>query len=164
MEKIEIGVISKAFGVKGEIKVMYSTDFPKERFKKGTYLYLEDETQLLIKESRAYGDKFYILKLEGIETPEEADKYQHLTIYKAKEDIHDLKKGEYYFSDLKDLDVYCNQEKVGKVIKVEEGIKYNYLRVKTGEKEVLIPFIEVFIKEVDLNNKKIEINFLEGLI
>ena len=87
-------------------------------------------------------------------------------IYKSKDDIKPLKKGEYYFSDLRDLDVYVEGVRVGKVLLVEEGIKHNYLRILKDEdhKEHLVPFLDVFVKNVDLEEKRIDIVKMEGLL
>ena len=82
-----------------------------------------------------------------------------MNIYKNKEDIAPLKKGEYYFNDLKDLDVYCEDICVGKVKQVEEGLRNNFLRVvKSDKTESLVPFImNTFILDVDLEKKQIEV-------
>ena len=89
-----------------------------------------------------------------------------MNIYKNKEDIAPLNKGEYYFSDLKNLDVYYANTKIGFVLQVEEGLRNNFLRVKKDDKkEVLIPFImDTFIVNVDLETKRIDIVEMEGLI
>jgi len=89
-----------------------------------------------------------------------------MLIYKAKEDIKPLKKGEYYFSDLRDLEVYVEGEKIGRVKIVEEGIRSNNLRIVkyADEKEYLVPFLDVFIEKVDLENKRIDIVKMEGLL
>ena len=94
------------------------------------------------------------------------EKLKGKLIYKSKDDIRPLKDGEYYFSDLKDLDVCIDGKKIGRVLKVESGLRNNNLRVLKDEdgKEYLIPFIPVFIKNVDLDERRIDINWIEGLI
>ena len=54
----------------------------------------------------------------------------------------------------------------GKVLKVEEGISSNNLRIlkDSDKKEYLVPFLKVFIKNVDLVNKRIDIVKMEGLL
>ena len=89
-----------------------------------------------------------------------------MTVYKAKEDIKPLKKGEYYFSDLMDLDVFVEGRLKGRVLKVEEGIRNNNLRIRKEEdgKECLVPFLPVFIEKVDLKEKRIDVVKMDGLL
>ena len=94
------------------------------------------------------------------------EKYKNQLIYKAKEDIRPLKKGEYYFSDLIGLNVFVEGEEVGEVLKVEEGVRNNNLRVRRNDdgKEYLVPFLPVFIENVDLEEKRIDGVKMEGLL
>ena len=56
-----------------------------------------------------------------------------------------------------------NNGKKGKVINVEEGVRNNFIRVKTEDKEVLIPYIEQFILNTDLEENRIDVINMEGL-
>ena len=107
-----------------------------------------------------------LLLLEDNEDINLIEKYKGMYLYKSKDEIKPLQEGEYYFSDLKDLDVYVDDKKIGRVLRVEEGLRNNNLRVLKEEdgNEYLIPFIPVFIKKVDLVKKRIDINWIEGLI
>ena len=107
---------------------------------------------------------FLLIQFKDNEDINLVEKYKNMFVYKNKEDIHELDKGQYYFSQLKNLDVYDEDKLIGNVLRVEEGIRSNYLRVSANGKEVLIPFLPVFIKDVDLENKKIFINNVEGLV
>ena len=107
-----------------------------------------------------------MLAFKDLEDINLVEKYKGMMLYKAKSDIHKLKEGEYYFSDLKDLDVYVEGVKVGRVLKVEESIRNNNLRVLKDEdkKEYLVPFLPVFIEKVDLEAKRIDVVKMEGLL
>ena len=90
------------------------------------------------------------------------EKYKNMYIYKDENDIEELEEG-YYYDELIGLDVYVNNEKKGKVINVEEGVRNNFIRVKTEDKEVLIPYIEQFILNTDLEENRIDVINMEGL-
>ena len=84
---------------------------------------------------------------------------------KMSEDIKPLPKGSYYFSDLENLKVFVEGEEIGFVKRVEDGISANYLRIVLKDKsEKLVPFLPMFIKNVDLENKTITIHVIEGLL
>ena len=165
MEYILIGKVVNTFGIKGELKVYPYTDFIEERFKKGSKVYLGEEyLPFVVKSYREHKGMLLVL-FEANEDINLVEKYKDYEIYKAKEDIEALEDG-YYFRDLKDLDVYVENENIGKVLQVEEGITANNLRIlkNSDQKEYLVPFLPVFVENVDLDQKRIDIVKMEGLL
>ena len=73
-------------------------------------------------------------------------------------------KDNFYYDDLIGLDAYDNDEKIGEVVDVMEVPQGAILVIKTKEKEALVPFVSEFIVDVDINNGKILINPIEGLL
>ena len=166
MEFVEIGKIVNTFGVRGELKVAAYTDFVSERFKKGSVVYVSEKHIPFTVKSFKEHKGFLLVLFKDNEDINLVEKYKNALIYKAKEDIKPLKKGEYYFSDLTGLDVYVNGELKGKVLKVEESIRNNNLRIRKEEdgKECLVPFLPVFIENVDLEENRIDVVKMEGLL
>ena len=166
MEFVEIGKIVNTFGIRGELKVAAYTDFIAERFKKGSTVYLTEEHIPFKVKSYKEHKGFLLVLFQDNEDINLVEKYKNSLIYKAKEDIRPLKEGEYYFSDLTGLDVYVDGILKGKVLQVEEGIRNNNLRVLKEEdgKQVLVPFLPVFIERVDLEAKRIDVIRMEGLL
>ena len=168
MEYLLVGTLVKTIGLKGEVKVYPITHFRDSRFKKGNHLFLSKDGEIVkevtIKSRRVNGncDNLFFNEITSIE---EAEKYIHYDLLTEK-DTKILKKDMYYFSDLIGLNVYfTNGDFIGQVSKVEEYTSYQTLRVKHGnDKDVLIPFVKAFIKDVNLEEKKIIINFIEGLV
>lgn len=168
MEYLNVGQIVRTIGLKGEVKVYPSTSFRDSRFKKGNHLFILDDNNQVLKELTI---KFHSkngtcdnLIFEEISSIEEAQELLHKYLSAPKDDSL-LKKDQYFYSDLVGLKVYFDNEKyIGEVIKIEEYTTYQTLRVKTSNKDVLIPFVKAFIKEVNLPEKKIIINFIEGLL
>lgn len=164
MEFIKIGKIINTFGIKGELKLDVYTDFIDERFKKDTTVYVgEDKIAFVMKNFKIHKD-YLLIQFKDNEDINLVEKYKNMYVYKSKDDIKPLKEGEYYFSDLINLDVYVNEELIGKVIRVESGIRSNYLRINTNDQEKLVPFLPAFIEKVDLQNKKIVVKKIEGLL
>ena len=168
MEYLSVGQIVKTIGLKGEVKVYPSTNFRDSRFSKGSHLFILDKNnevirELTVKSHKINGNCDNIIFNE-IGSIEEAEKLVHEYLNVIKDNSF-LKKGEFFYSDLVGLDVYFDNETyIGKVKKIEEYTSYQTLRVKTDKKDVLIPFVKAFIKEVSLEDKKIVIKFIEGLL
>ena len=165
MEFVRIGKIVNTFGIKGELKVESYTDFANIRFKKDSIVYIgEDKIPFVMKNHKNHKG-FELIQFKDNEDINLVEKYKNMYIYKSKDDIHELNKGEYYFSELKDLDVYVDNVLVGKVLRVESGISSNYLRVLVDNKiEKLVPFLPAFIDGVDLDNSRINVKKVDGLL
>ncbi len=164
MSYIRIGKIINTFGIKGELKVESHTDFIEKRYKKGSLVYLGEKHMPLVVSGYKIHKGFIIVLFEKYEDINLVLNFKNQFLYKAEEDIETLKEGEYYFKDLRDLNVFVENKKVGKVIRVEEGVTYNFLRIKKGDEEVLVPNIKAFVLNVDLLNKRIDITKMEGLL
>lgn len=164
MEYIRIGKILNTHGIKGELKIDAYTDFVKERFKKESTIYIGEEHLPYIVKNYRYHKGFVLIQLKDNEDINLVERFKNLYIYKDSKDIKPLEDGQYYFRDLKDLNVYQNNVLVGQVINVEEGNKYNYLRIKIKDEEKLVPFIKAFILNVDLANSRIDVVDMEGLL
>lgn len=169
MEYLLVGTIVKTVGLKGEVRIYPSTHFRDSRFKVGNHLFLLDEDgnisqKLTVKKHVKNGEMDQVI-FDEISSFEEAQLFVKKDLFVEK-DRSFLKKDTYFFDDLKDCVVYFNNgQLIGKVKKVEEYSSYATLRVVTEkEKSVLIPFVNAFIKEVNLDEKKIIVNFIEGLV
>ena len=169
MEYLLVGTIVKTVGLKGEVRIYPTTHFRDSRFKVGNHVFLLDEDgqkykQLTIKKHVKNGEMDQVI-FEEISSIEEAQLFIKKDLFVEK-DSSFLKKDTYFFDDLKGCKVYFdNGSSIGDVIKVEEYNSYATLRVKTEkEKSVLIPFVNAFIKDVNINEKKIIVTFIEGLI
>ena len=164
MEFVTIGRIINTFGIKGELKLECYSDFVDDRFKKNSTIYIGEDKLPFVMKNHKMHKGFLLIQLKDNEDINLVEKYKGMYVYKSKDDIKPLKQGEYYFSQLKDLDAYIGEEKIGKVLRVEEGISSNYLRIDSNGKQHLVPFLPVFIEDVDVDNKKIMIKDIKGLI
>lgn len=168
MEWIQVGSLIKPFGLKGEMKVYSMTDFAQQRFAPGNVVYLETPSgkePFEIATYRYHKDQ-PLISFKNYQDINLIEKYSRSPIYVKRADLHQLPAGEYYFFELKGLEVIDRRANVvGTVLQVEEGAASNLLRIKTCEgKEALIPYVPAFIKKVDLEAKRIIVELIEGLI
>lgn len=160
--KIQIGFVQKPHGIRGEVKVMPTTDFEEERFVVGSKVELElkGETKVYEIETVRKHQGSILLKFKGLDSLNDVEFFHRAKINIDKDDLHELDEDEFYFIDLEGLDVYSDDELVGKVTEVLDMPAHAVLRVN---KDILIPFNKEFIKDVNLEEKKIIINYMEGL-
>lgn len=168
MERICVGMILGAFGIKGEVKVFSYTDFAQKRFKKGNKLYLENEQTHEVFEVTALTfrikDNILIVRFLEFTTPEEVNNYKNFFVKVNKEEIHNLKKDQYYIRDLITMKVYKKDVLLGEVISVESNGRQDLIRIKMeNKKEVLVPMVDAWIESISLDNKQIFLKETEGL-
>ena len=169
MEYLSLGKIIGSFGLDGTIKVFSTSSNEKERYKKGNKIFLFNEKENIRNEYevisyRASG-KFTYVKLFGIDDPQKADALKGLEIQVIK-DRNDLKEGYFFYSDLKGCAILDSDNKEYGIVKeVEEFPAQITLRVsRKNDKDFFIPFVKEFILKVDIENKKIFVKIIEGML
>ncbi|BDA39526.1 ribosome maturation factor RimM [Candidatus Atelocyanobacterium thalassae] len=176
---LEIGTIVGPRGLKGEVKVLSSTDFP-ERFEVSEEHWMRDPSQSSIQlvkliNSRYVANKnIYVVRLQGIETRDQAEILRNHKLLVTNNSIPKLGKEEYHMSQLVNLKAYHIKTKklIGIVTDIFTTghdlleIKLNNLPLQESDKEqkILIPFVYEIVPVVDLKNKRIEINPPKGLL
>lgn len=167
MEYIEIGQIVNTNGLKGVVKVNpFTDDISKFEDLKYVYIQLKSELKKVKIEQVRYNKNQVLIKLEGIDSIEEAEKYRNFYLKTEKESQEDLGEDTYYIVDLIGLDVYSDKnEYLGKIEDVfPTGSNDVYVVKDNLGKQILIPAIADVVKEVDLKNKKMIINLIPGLV
>ena len=160
---IEVMKIINTHGVKGEMKALHYADSPLF-FKKVKTLYDKKENAYTIKSVRE-GKNCILVTIEQIEDMTGAERMKNVSLFAKREDFPPLGKGEYYLIDLIGLTAETvSGEEIGVVEDILEKAAQNLLVIKKGEKEILIPKCDAFVDRVDLEEKKIYITPIEGLI
>ena len=166
-KRLEIGQIVNTFGIKGEIKVVPFTD-DINRFDdlEKVYVKTKKDSKLYKVENARYHKNMVLLKLEGIENPEQAELLKNAFLEIDREDAIPLEEGQYFIADLIGLEVYTDEGKLlGKVDDIcNTGANDIYVVKDELGKQVLLPGIKDVIKEVDLESGKIIVHLIPGLV
>jgi 16S rRNA processing protein RimM len=167
VEYFEVGQIVNTFGIKGQVKVVPFTD-DVERFEELNEVYIEkkNELQLFQIEQVNYHKNMVIIKFKGINTIEEAEKYRNCYLKIDRKHAKKLPKDTYFIADLLGLPVYTDEGKLlGKVDDIyNSGSSDIYVVKDEMGKQVLLPSIPEVLKEIDLENEKIIVHIIEGLL
>lgn len=166
-EYFEIGQIVNTSGLKGILKIKPFTDDIK-KFSNLKTIYIKTKsglTEFKIEQVR-YVKNMVMLKVAGIDTVEEAEKYRNLYIKILRDQEEELEEGSYYVVDILGCKVNtdANQE-LGKIVDVfQTGSNDVYVVKDEQGKQILLPAIKEVIKNVDVKNKIITVHLLEGLV
>lgn len=163
---LEIGQIVNTYGIKGLIKVIPLVDH-KEQFKDFHKIYIDfrkENEEFQIKEVK-FSKDLVLLKLEGIDTIEQAENFRNKYIKIKREDIK-LESGAHFIVDLLGLEVYTDEGiLLGKIDEVlQPGCNDVYIIKNNKNKEILIPVIPDVVKKIDIENHKVIVHLIDGLI
>jgi len=164
---LEIGQIVNTFGIKGMVKVKPFTDDIR-RFDRLKKVYIEKQKvkeKYEIEEVK-YHKEMVLIKFKGIENPEAANLIRNCYLFVNREDEETLEEGRYYIVDMLGLEVYTDEEKLLGNLEDIFNTGSNDVYVVRDElgKQILLPAIKEVIKKVDIENKKMIVHLLPGLI
>jgi 16S rRNA processing protein RimM len=165
-EYINIAKILKSHGIKGYCKIYLLTDFP-ERFSDLEKVIVRNENNFFefTLEDFRFTTSHNLIKFKEISTPEEINKYRGYFISVTKDNRFSLPNNNYYIDDLLNINVYYESgDYVGKVINVYSSGQYVLEIKKTNNKTYLVPFVNDLVPVVDLENNKIVVKEIPGLL
>lgn len=156
MNKIELGIITKPQGLKGEFRVKPSMN---------NYDILNDIKEVYIIDKLykvkklTIRDGFVIYKIEGIDDCNTAENLRNTKIYFEEFTKETLPEGEYYVSDLVGMKIY-NEKKalIGTLTDINQYGSADIFVVKNNDKELMFPFARDVIRQVDYDKKIIIVN------
>ncbi len=163
-EYIKVGKIVNTHGVKGCMKVLALTD-DLERFDELDYVYTEIDNKKRKINNVWYRKGMVYLELEGINNMDDAMKLKESFISIEEGQLRELPNDTYYIFELEGLEVYSTEgEYIGKIKEVFQTGANDVYEVKSKVNTYYIPAIKDVVKEVNIKDKKVIINVIEGLL
>ena len=168
-EYLTVGKIVNTQGIKGEVRVISSTDFPKKRYQKGAQLTLfrdKQEPLLLTIDSHRKHKTFDLLSFDGYPSINDVENFRDGILKVAEENLTDLAENEYYYYEIIGLTVV---DEAGKVLgKIKEilapGANDVWVVDRKGKADLLLPYIESVVKKIDLDKQQVMVELPEGLL
>ncbi len=164
---LRVGVIANTHGVHGEVKVFPTTD-DMNRFKKLKEVLLDTGKEL--RPLEITGVKFFknmaILKFKGIDTINDIEKYKGKDLMITRDQAVPLKKDEFFICDLIGCQVVTEDGgEVGELTEVLQTAANDVFVVQGMEKkEILIPYIDDCVKHISIEEKKVTVVLLPGMV
>lgn len=165
-EFLNLAQILTTFGVRGELKIRPETDDPlRLRQMKQVTALLSDGTRetLEIEDVKLRKDGSVLLKLKGFDAPEPLAKYRQawlqIPFSEAKRP-----KGKVLYADVLGLAVVddATEERLGTVVEIYKAAQ-DILAIETPDgREVLMPWVDEFVKAIDLEKEEVRLNVLPG--
>jgi len=165
---IPFGRVSKTHGLSGEVRI-FPFSRKLENLSRIGRIFIQknrEEKPLEFKIVRRRLEKHSaIVELEGIKSVDAAEELQGCIVLVEASDLPETEENEYYWFQLIGLRVYTTEDKyVGKVEDLIERVSQTLLIVKDESKEHLIPMINTIVREINLEDSRIVIFPLKGLL
>ncbi len=169
MEYYDVGKIVNTHGLKGEVRVMSITTNPQERYYAGaplTWFGKDNEMVELKVRSHRQHKTFDLLTFEDYFNINQVEKFVGGTLRVSEDLLLDLPQDEFYIHEVVGLKVIDNDtnEEIGKIKEVlSPGANDVWVVQRQGKKDLLLPYIESVILDVDIEQGVISVHIMEGL-
>lgn len=160
-EEIIIGKIVAPHGVRGDIRILPLTEKP-DLFLDLEYLLLEGGKKLTVKNAR-FQKRMILVTTKEITSMNEAELLRDKNIYIKAEDLPELEDDEFYVADLVGIPVYDLEGKQIGTFKdsLSTGSNDVYIIAVPGAKDILVPALKEYFKEINLAEKRIVVKLPE---
>jgi len=163
---IAVGKVIQAHGMDGYLKAMPYSGFP-QRFLSLRTVYVETSfgMQGYIVEDVRLQQKSALLKLRGVNSRDEAQRFGKADLLVPAEQAIELPDNNYFVHDLIDMNVIDqNGNHLGEISEVLTNSGNDIYVVRDGDKELLIPAVEAFIKDVNVADRRMTVELIEGML
>ncbi len=165
---VELGRVGAASGIKGEVKIdLYSWD--TRNFKKGSTVLVKKAGEYIpleIENVRMQKGR-PIAKFAGVSDRNAAESLTGAAIFMEEDLLEELSEGEFYVKDLVGLAVFdrTSGKEIGKVAEIISNPAQSIYRIEAADgKEVLVPAVDEFIKNVDIDAGRVEVELIPGFM
>lgn len=164
MEYVYVGKIVSTHGIKGEIRIISDFEFKDKVFVVDKKIYLGSEKREFIIKSYRKHKNYDMITLEGFSDINLVLPFMKELVYIKEEDLC-LEDNEYLDESLIGLDVYYNDEHLGKIVEIfSPSPNRKVIRFNKDGKNYLVPYVPNFVKKIDLSNRKVLLYNMEGVL
>lgn len=167
---ISVAKILGFHGISGELRAGFTKGHERKLHGLGSaFIEIDDKFKEFVVQSIRFHKKNLLIKFKEINSINEAEKYKNSFIYVSKEYMaKSLENDEFFITDLIGMAAFNkNDELIGYICEVSDNGATDILSiesVKEKNKHFLVPFVKDLVPELDIKNKKILINDIEGLL
>ncbi|EHS58747.1 ribosome maturation factor RimM [Paenibacillus kribbensis] len=165
-----VGKIVNTHGIRGELKILTTTDFLEDRFAKGSELLIvpaDGKAPLPVTvETARFQKNMVIVKFKEYHNINDVEKYKGTLLKVSAERLGELEENEFYFHEVIGLEVITEDgEKLGVVKEIlTPGANDVWVVKMPNGKELLLPYIESVILNVNVREKRATVRLMEGLL
>lgn len=168
MDYYDVGKIVNTQGIKGEVRVISITNTPEARYYEGAPLTWfgknKEQIELIVKSHRKH-KQFDLLSFEGYPTINEVESLVGGILKVSEDYLLELDEDEFYLHEIIGATVVDEEgQTIGKIKEVlSPGANDVWVVQRQGKKDLLLPYIDPVILNVDVEEKRVTAHIMEGL-
>lgn len=167
IEYLQIGKIVNTHGIKGELKLIPLTDDPN-RFDALKWVYIEKDGRMdkhTIQQVK-YTKGSVIIKLSGIDSPDEANQYRDCFLLVDRENAVKLPEDSFFICDIMGCSVFDEKGALlGELADVlQTGSNDVYIVRNASGKEILLPALKSVVRSISPEHRRIDVVIPKGLL
>jgi 16S rRNA processing protein RimM len=165
-ERVAVGRVLRPHGVRGEVVVQVLSDVPG-RLEPGSELLGTREGRppvTLVVETHREHKTGAVVRFAGCGDRDRAEELRDLLLEVDRSQVPEAPEGTYYWYQLLGCRCWIDGEDLGEVVDLLEDGGGLLLVVSDGERKVPIPFVRSFLKNVDVESGRIELDLPPGLL
>lgn len=168
MEYFDVGKVVNTHGIKGEVRVISITNTPEDRYYEGaplTWFGTDGSKEELTVRSHRVHKNFDLLTFDNYYNINQVEKFVGGMLRISEDYLLELPDNTFYIHEVIGSRVIDDTgEEVGKVKEIlSPGANDVWVIQRQNKKDLLIPYIESVVLDVDLENKVVTIHMMEGL-
>ena len=160
MDYIYIGDIVNTHGLKGEVRILSDFKFKDSVFKCGMNIYIGKSKHKETIASYRVHKNYDMVTFEGLRHIEDVLGFKGEEAYVKRDEI--TYEG-YLNEDLINMNVYCNDKLIGHITGILKTNAHEILVIENGKRH-LVPNIDEFVLNVSIENNRMDIKYIKGLI
>ncbi|MNW28877.1 Ribosome maturation factor RimM [compost metagenome] len=166
---LNVGKIVNTHGIRGELKILSSTDFPEDRFAKGSELLIVSEQGTPIPvtvETSRFQKNMVVVKFKEYGNINDVEKYKGSMLKITADRQGELEQDEFYFHQIVGCEVFTEEGELLGTIKeiLTPGANDVWVVKQKSGKDLLLPYIKEVVLQVDVPEKRITVRLMEGLL
>jgi len=162
-----LGKVSGAHGIRGLVRMFFFSGAPPSNIAAGSTIRLRsargETTRHTVVEMTAHRGQF-LLQLDRVADRRGAEAMVGAELVLARGELPEPEEGSYYWTDLIGLAVSTLEgQPLGELVEILETGSNDVYRVRSGNREVLVPALASVVRRVDLNAGRMWVDLPEGL-
>ncbi|WP_226665729.1 ribosome maturation factor RimM [Metabacillus litoralis] len=165
-----VGKIVNTHGVRGEVRVISKTDFADERYQRGNKLYIfkensNEQLEVVVENHRVHKN-FDLLTFKGMNSIQDVEPFKGSLLKVTEDQLTELEDGEYYFHEIIGCTMFTDEgSEIGVIHEIlSTGANDVWVVKRKIGKDLLVPYIDDIVTEINIEEKKIVITPMEGLL
>jgi 16S rRNA processing protein RimM len=166
LKYIAVGKITSAHGIKGYFKaIAYSGVIERYLTLKIIYLELKNEIKGFVIEDALIKDSYVHIKIQGIDNREEVKNFINKELFVPEDEKLELPENTFFIHDLIGLKVFDTEDNyIGSIQDVWTMGGNDIYQIVMDNREILMPAISEFVKEISLKRNRVTVKLIEGMI